>query len=111
MALAIFEFFSHFCDLVPSGNPITHKFDRQHHDLSQLVHHLTLELVRGEGVTKRVKKCRKRAEKSQKQSNKVKQSQKESKESNRIEVRPCLLILSPNFALWLNYLLQTVFLI
>ena len=82
MALAIFAFFSHFCDLVPSGNPITHKFDRQHHDLSQLVHHLTLELVRGEGVAKRVKKCQKkpkRVKNSQKKSKKVKQSQTESK--------------------------------
>ena len=76
MALAIFEFFSHFCDLVPSGNPITHKFDRQHHDLSQLVHHLPLELVRGEGGTKRVKKFGKRAEKSQKESKRGKKRQK-----------------------------------
>ena len=82
MALAIFAFFSHFCDLVPSGNPITHKFDRQHHDLSQLVHHLTLELVRGEGVAKRVKKCQKRAEKSQKQSNKIKQNRSQAMPAN-----------------------------
>ena len=82
MALAIFAFFSHFCDLVPSGNPITHKFDRQHHDLSQLVHHLTLELVRGEVVAKRVKKCQKKAEKSQKQSNKVKQNRSQAMPAN-----------------------------
>ena len=93
MALFL-HFFSHFCDLVPSGNPITHKFDRQHHDLSQLVHHLTLELVRVEGVTKRVKKCRKRADKSHKQLKIVEQSQTES---NRMEVRPCLLIFEPKF--------------
>ena len=111
MALAIFAFFSHFCDLVPSGNPITHKFDRQHHDLSQLVHHLPLELVRGEGGTKRVKKFGKRAEKSQKESKRGKKRQKEAKKSNRIEVRPCLLILSPSFAFRLNFLLQIVFLI
>ena len=79
MASAIFAFFSHFCDLVPSGNPITHKFDRQHHDLSQLVHHLTLKLVRGEGVTKRVKKCRKRAKNSQKQLKTVKKDKKSQK--------------------------------
>ena len=71
MASAIFAFFSHFCDLVPSGNPITHKFDRQHHDLSQLVHHLTLELVRGEGLTK----SQKVSKKSRKESKTVENSQ------------------------------------